>query len=101
MKKIKETVETVIKAAYYSFAFCLRHNKRDTIIVSILLLILNLIGYGMIVLTGVLISSIQKHLTTHESRIFTINDFMSGRYYIIIGSFVGALFLARFGVKGS
>ena len=93
MKKIKEILNSVWKAARYSFAFCLRHNKRDTIIAATLLLIQTLLGYGMILIMGHLVSTIQIKLTDTTSGPMTVREFMDGKYYFPILLFVTALLL--------
>ena len=93
MKKIKETLGVVFKAAQYSFAFCLRNNKKDTIAVGLLLVVHTFIGYGMIVLMGSLISTVQTYLTSTKAKPLTVQEFMDGKYYLPVLVFVGALFL--------
>ena len=93
MKKVKETFGVVLKAAQYSFAFCLRNNKRDTVTVGLLLVIQTFLGYSMIVLMGSLISTVQTYLTSTRAKPLTVQEFMSGKYYFPVMVFVGALFL--------
>lgn len=93
MKKLKEILSTIGKAARYSFAFCLRNNKKDTITVGAILLVQTILGYAMIMLTGELISTIQTYLVGTKSADLTVTDFMQGKYCIPIVLFITALFL--------
>jgi len=92
MNKLKETLISVWKAARYSFAFCFRNNKRDTVIVSFLLLLQTILGYGVIVITGNLISAVQAHITRATGPI-TISDFMRGKFFFPVALVIATLFL--------
>jgi len=94
MKKIKDILSTIWKATRYSFAFCLRNNRKDTLISSAILLIQTLLGYAMILITGNLISAVQKHLTSNQGVSgLSANDFMKWEYLFPITLFISALFI--------
>ncbi|MEI6396641.1 MAG: ABC transporter ATP-binding protein [Candidatus Taylorbacteria bacterium] len=93
MNKLKETLSAVWKAARYSFAFCLRNNKRDTIIVWALLFVQTLLGYGMILLMGKLISVVQFHLSEANHGVMSVSNFLKGGACFPIILFIVALFL--------
>ncbi len=92
MKRIRETLETAWNATRYSFAFCFRNNKRDTIVEVILLTLQTIIGYLAILIMGQLISSLQGHITGNNPSSFTLTDFVKGGYFFPVIILVTILF---------
>jgi hypothetical protein len=92
-KRLLEAISTAQKASRYSFAFCLRNNRKDTITVAALIVAQSLLGYIMIVLMGQLISSIQLQITKVRSDPITLKEFMAGGYFLPAILFIVALFL--------
>lgn len=92
MQKIKDALISAWKAACYSFAFCFRNNRRDTLWEILLLVLQTVLGYGTIIVTGKLISSLQAHITQGKSTTFSVYDFIRGGYFIPIVAVVAILF---------
>ena len=92
MNKIRETLGTAWNATQYSFAFCFRNNKKDTIVEVSLLMLQTIIGYLAILIMGQLISSLQGHITGNNPSSFTLTDFIKGGYFVPVTTLVFILF---------
>ena len=62
MKRIKETLTTVMLAAKLSLAFCLRNARRETVGRLVTATTTTILGYGMVQVTGLLVNAVQKTL---------------------------------------
>ncbi len=62
MKKIRETITTILKATRYSFGFCWRNSKGDTFARIMISLATTVVMYLGIQSTGIIINGVQKEL---------------------------------------
>ncbi|MFA6314760.1 MAG: ABC transporter ATP-binding protein [Candidatus Paceibacterota bacterium] len=92
-KRLLDAISTVQKASRYSFAFCFRNNRKDTITIAGLIVAQTLLGYVMILLMGELISSIQLQLTNPRQSPITLKEFVGGGYFLPVLMFIVALFI--------
>lgn len=60
MRKLKEAVVTIVMATKYSFLFCWRNSKTETIARILISAVMVIIGYFSIQATGAIINAIQK-----------------------------------------
>lgn len=60
MHKLKEAVVTIVMATKYSFLFCWRNSKTETVARILISVMMVIIGYLAIQATGAIISAIQK-----------------------------------------
>lgn len=60
MNKLKEAVVTIVMATKYSFLFCWRNSKRETVARILISVVMVLVGYLAIQANGAIINAIQK-----------------------------------------
>ncbi len=60
MNKLKDTIKTIVLAAYYSFRLCWRHDKLDTFCRIVLTIMQASVGYVSLLIMGELIDVVQQ-----------------------------------------
>ncbi len=85
MKKLKETLMTMLLATRYSFSFCWRNNKKDTIARLIVTILNTIVAYLIIQITGTVINTVQN-LVKRKVVFISFNDFLqnSGIFWPIV-----------------
>lgn len=76
MKKIKETIATLLKATRYSFGFCWRNSKGDTFARIIISLATTVLMYLGIQSTGLIFNEVQRVMGQFGGGIHTITEVM-------------------------
>ena len=67
MKKIKETIATLLKATRYSFGFSWRNSKMDTVARIIISLMTTVLMYLGIQSTGLIFNEVQRVISRQTS----------------------------------
>lgn len=67
MNKIRETIKTIVLAAYYSFSFCWRNSKWGTVARFLVVSISTALGYLSVQATGHMINVVQKFKGTNTA----------------------------------
>lgn len=76
MKKLRETVRTMLRAAQYSFSFCWRNNKRETVIVILVAVLNTVLVYLNIQAIGAVVNAVQTLLERGVGTASTIWDLL-------------------------
>jgi len=100
MKKVKETIVTLFLAARYSFAFCWRNSKKETIIRLAISAATTLLLYLSIQATGLIINVVQSSVGKFNGRINTLeevaNSGLLGPVMSLVGVMLFGVILGRF-----
>lgn len=96
MTKFSETLSIAYKAARYSIAFCLRNNRRDTILEIAISFTQSAVRFLSVLILGNVVSKLQVHLTNHQTTKFSLQDFISGSYFLPVSLFILIIFVEVF-----
>lgn len=69
MRKLKETVITIIMATRYSFSFCWRNSRTETLIRILISIAITLTNYFAIQATGIIINTVQGSIGSFKEGI--------------------------------
>lgn len=81
MNKVKDVLRTGLSALRFSFSFCWRNNRRDTIIGFSFIILLTFLSYFAVVLTGRLVSILQK-IISGERHSFVFSEIIKEEFFV-------------------
>lgn len=100
MHKLKETIVTLLLAARYSFAFCWRNSKKETIGRLVISVATTFLLYLTIQATGLIINAVQSSVGRFRDGNHTLievaNSGLLGPVMFLIGVLLFGVFLGRF-----
>jgi ABC-type multidrug transport system fused ATPase/permease subunit len=91
MQKIQETIATLYQAARYSFLFCWRNSKTETIGRIAISAVTTFSFYLSIQATGSIINAVQNSMKTFKGGVYTVNDAVQSGLLVPILFLVGVL----------
>jgi len=99
MHRLKETIATMFLAARYSFAFCWRNSKKETVWRLIISAFTTILMYLTIQVTGLIINAVQGSMGKFKDgdNLFTkvINSGLVGPMLFLIGAMIFGVVLGR------
>lgn len=84
MNKLKDTFGTAYHAMRYSFLFCWRNNKKDTIAGLFFLVLLTALGYLAVILMGQLVGVLQKIISEGRKVQFSFPEVVLEDFFLPI-----------------
>lgn len=99
ISRLVETVATMYWAAKYSFSFCIRNAKTETIARIIIVLMTTVLSYLSVYAFSVIVGETQTAIMKYEGK-FSVRDFLCGNMLwpvlIFIGIVLADIFVGRF-----
>jgi len=98
VKKLKETLYTLLLATRYSFAFCWKNNKFDTTARLFVAIANTVLLYGTVYATGSIVSAAQL-VAKKKTANMTFAEFITGSLYgptvLLVGILFAGVFIGR------
>ena len=100
MRKVKETLMTLLLAARYSFSFCWRNSKRETIGRLVVAITTTLLVYFTIHATGLIINDVQSLMGKFKAGGGSFSEVIGGQLFgpavLLLGVLLSGVILGRF-----